>query len=34
MVGRGGERKVQKGGDACLHIADLFFCIAQTNKTL
>ena len=38
VVGWGGEKDIQKGGDICLHIADLllllFFCTVQTNKTL
>lgn len=30
----GGGREVRKGGDICMHLADLLHSIAETNATL
>ena len=30
----GGGKEVQEGEDICIHIADLFYCTAETNTTL
>ena len=32
-MGPGGGRKVQEGGDVCIHIADSLLCTAETNTT-
>ena len=30
----GGGREVHEGGDICIHIADTFYCRAETNIIL
>ena len=30
----GGRQEVQEGGDICIHIADSFHCLAETNIAL
>ena len=32
--GMGGGREVQGGGDICILMADLRYCMAETNTTL
>lgn len=33
-MGDGGGRKVQEGGDICIHIADSLLCTAETNTAV